>query len=742
MGARRGDAVTGTEEAQPPLSADEVLQGLTGKRVSAALHAIEGRAGLLALAARHAAAPAICENMAATAERDYVTALATGAELSTSSRVQHLERSAPAWAHLVPTSPSTRADLAHAFAARHPARESDVPLIRAALGVEEPEVREALTQRHGIHPDDLWAARLPLRERLRWWSTRVTDVLDRLSPFWAAFALTLTQTVGAGVLALPIALAGVGPFVGLLLIVVIGLANVLTVAAIAESVTRTGTVRWAGAFLGGVVRQHLGRHAAHLTQGAIAVFGAAVMIVYYLGLASTLEEVLGVPESVWIALLFLVTVGFVWRGRFSATIASALLVGAVNLLIIGLLAVLALASFDASRWVRDGTAPTGGGFDPTVLGLVFGVLLASYFGHTTVAAGARTMLERDPGGRSIIRGAAAAMLVVILVYAGWTLVVLGAVDADRLEAESGTALVPLAETAGPLVLVLGTVFVIGAMGMAAVHSSIGLHSLTVELLEGLGRRSGPEPLWRRLLAVAPLAGVFVLVEVLVLTGRASFTTVLSLLGALTIPLLTGVIPVLLIAATRRRGDYVPEATLGWAASPPVLVAVYLLFVAAVAAHGLVIWTGVFERGLALVVVALVVVVTAGVIRSGALRPLTTLEVRRDHDLGLDTLQVTSHGRPASGELRLTGSAGGASALVGATRLPERTATAELRALQADTEQLSVWAHEVDGWGSSTALPVAVSVDGQPVEMAQDGLGTVTLADDGPHTVTIDLGGPR
>lgn len=734
--------MTGTEDAPPPLTADEVLQGLTGKRVSTALHAIESRAGLLALTDRHAATPAICENMAATAERDYVTALTTGAELPAPPRVQHLERSAPAWTHLVPTSPSTRADLAHAFAARHPARVGDVPLIRAALGVEEPEVSEALAQRHGIRPADLWVDRLPLRERLRWWGAGLTHALDRLSPFWAAFALTLTQTVGAGVLALPIALAGVGPFVGLVLIVVIGLANVLTVAAIAESVTRTGTVRWAGAFLGRVVRQHLGRHAALLTQGTIAVFGVVVMLVYYLGLADTLEEVFGVPQTVWIALLFLVTLAFVWRGRFSATIASALLVGAVNLLIIGLLAVLALGSFDASRWARPDSSATGGGFDPTVLGLVFGVLLASYFGHTTVAAGARTMLERDPGGRSIIRGSAAAMLVVILVYAGWTLVILGAVDADRLEAETGTALVPLAETAGPLVLVLGTVFVIGAMGMAAVHSSIGLHSLTVELLEGLGRRGGPEPLWRRLLAVAPLAAVFVLVEVLVLTGLASFTTVISLLGALTIPLLTGVLPVLLIAATRRRGDYVPETTLGWAASPPVLVLVYLLFVAAVAAHGLVIWTGAFERSLALAVVAIVLVVTVAVIRTGAFRPLTTLEVRHDYDLGLDTLQVTSHGHAASAQLQ-TGLAGGRpSVLVGATRLPERTAVAQLSALQAETDRLSVWAHEVDAWGSSTARPVAVRVDGQPVELAADGVGSIALTDDGPHTVTIDLGGSQ
>ena len=87
-------------------------------------------------------------------------------------------------------------------------------------------------------------------------------------------------------------------------------------------------------------------------------------------------------------------------------------------------------------------------------------------------------------------------------------------------------------------------------------------------------------------------------------------------------------------------------------------------------------------------------------------------------------------------------AGGRRPLDGAARLPERTAVAELPTLQVDTDQLSVWTHEIDAWGRSTALQVAVSVDGQPATLAADGTGTVDLPADGRSTITIDLGGPR
>ena len=81
----------------------------------------------------------------------------------------------------------------------------------------------------------LRAAPLPFRERLRWMRDALSRRLEGLPPFWLAFALTLTETVGVGVLALPIAFAGFGQAGAIALLTGFGLLNVITVAALVES---------------------------------------------------------------------------------------------------------------------------------------------------------------------------------------------------------------------------------------------------------------------------------------------------------------------------------------------------------------------------------------------------------------------------------------------------------------------------------------------------------------------------
>jgi amino acid permease len=715
-----------------PLRPEDVLGGLTGRRVSTALYAVESRAGLLALADQHAAAPAICEGMVATAERDYLSALRAGDELPAPARIQHLERSAEGWAPLVPASPALRAGLAHAITDKYLARAKDVPRLRAAVGFDDPEVVEEHRRRYGSHPDDGWAQTLPLQERLRWLGTRVAMWLETLPPFWSAFALTLTETVGAGILALPIALAGVGPLPGVVLIVVLGLANVLSVTAVAESVTRTGAVRWRGAFIGGVVREHLGRHAAVLTAVALAAYAVASLVAYYIGLATMVAKATEVPAAVWVGALFAVTLGYVIRGKMDATIVSSLLIGALNLLIIAIVILLSVTALVPSRLAyTDVALPGTDGFDPSILGLIFGVILMAYFGHTSVASSAREILRRDPGGRSLVTGTAAAMLVAIGLYAVWTVAVIGAVDRARLEGERGTALAPLSEVVGPVVLVLGTVFAVTAMGMAAVHSSFGLFYQTAELLRAIGRVP-------RLFALVPLLAVFLLVEFLVLTDRASFTASLALVGTVAVPVVAGVIPVILLASARRRGDYVPGGRLRGAGAP-VLVLVWLLFVGAIAAHGLVIWTGLVERVIAGLAVVVIVAVTIGILRSDALRPLTCLELRRDRDLQLDTVQLTTAGSPGRTEVSSRGAHGPSTQEVdGSVRLPELTTEVSLEVPTAPAGELRVWAHEVDPFGTSQPLDVPVTVDGRPLELGEDPVRVALPRDRDAVPVTLGL----
>ena len=81
--------------------------------------------------------------------------------------------------------------------------------------------------------------------RLRWLWTRFATRLESLPPAWSAYVLSLTETVGTSMLALPIAVAGIGPLAGVVVLVVLGLVNIVTAAAMGEAVApqRVGALR-------------------------------------------------------------------------------------------------------------------------------------------------------------------------------------------------------------------------------------------------------------------------------------------------------------------------------------------------------------------------------------------------------------------------------------------------------------------------------------------------------------------
>ncbi|WP_052664229.1 aromatic amino acid transport family protein [Nitriliruptor alkaliphilus] len=725
---------------RPPITRAELFGGLTARRASTALFVIERRTAYLTLEARYAAAPAICDDMIATEEQAFLAALRTSREVPSAPTIQQIERCAPRWAHLVPRDTAARADLAHRLAAKYRFRQRDAPRLREALHVDDAAFRREYVDRFGQPFDEVGAGSLGARQRLRWTRHRWAARVDDMPPFWTAYSLTLTQTVGAGILALPIALAGIGPLPGIALLIALGALNVLTAVAVAESLARTGTVRWGGAHLGRVVAEHLGRGAGSVVSGTLVLFSVAVLVAYYVGLASTLTIATGLPAPVWAAGLFLCSAAFVWRGRLEATVVSALAVGAVNLVIVLALSAVALTRLDPGNLAHAELPFVGGRpLDGSVLGLVFGVVLLAYFGHTAVASGARGVLRRDPSGRSLIRGTGAAMTTAIAVYVLWVAAVGGAVGPARLARETGTALAPLSESVGRLVIVPGTVFVVLAMGMVALQFSIGLHHEMVGLLSRTGT-------WARSLGLLPLVAVFAVVEMLLLTGNESFTGALGLVGVVTAPLLIGVFPLLLLAATRRRGDQVPRGVVTWIGHRSVLWLGSTFYVAAVVAHGAVIWERPWERAAAGLTTLTVLLVIVAAVRTGAFRPAGTIELRRDAELDRHHLQVTTVGTPGHASVRARAASGDEEvrSVDGRADLPERTTALVMEVDLAGARELRCWLHEVEPTGTSTPLPATVSIRGAaeevPVEHT-DGVARAEVAG-AAVTVTIDLEPPR
>ena len=122
---------------------------------------------------------------------------------------------------------------------------------------------------------------------------------------------------------------------------------------------------------------------------------------------------------------------------------------------------------------------------------------AAYFGHFSVNSCARTVLERDPSGRSLAWGCIAAQASALVLYILWVVAVNGAIAPQALTGFSGTALTPLAQRVGPAVNVFGTIYAILAMGMASIHFSLALSFTVREWIPGesrhtlaLGRRQG------------------------------------------------------------------------------------------------------------------------------------------------------------------------------------------------------------------------------------------------------------
>jgi len=927
---------------------EEVMTGLPAKRASTLLFLIESRTAHLVARSRQAMELFLTEGAAEERDLAFLEAFALGRDPPLRPTIQDLERYAPQWAPLVPDNPRVQAALAHLMGQKYSFTYQAVPGIRAALGLDEAAVQQAYRRLYREPLETIFAPRPTPVERLRWAWAALAGWLESLPPFWTTFALTLTETVGAGILALPIALASVGPLAGVVLLVVLGLVNVLTIASMAEAVARSGTIRYGKAFIGRAVANYLGGAGSLILSLGLATSCFVVLQVYYVGLSTTLADATPVPAEVWTALLFLVGLYFLRRESLNATVASALLVGMVN---IGLILALSLLAFSHLRLenLLYVNVPLIGGrpFEPSILQMIFGVVLSAYFGHLSLSNCAKVVLRRDPSARSLIWGSMAGTTTAMILYCIWVLAVNGAVAPQALAGQSGTALVPLAAQVGPVVRVLGSVYVVLGMGMGSIHRSLGLSNLVRErlpahprpivmlprrrgrllfhqrgkpddgprigliylgleacpehsrrkgqprfrldvqlagdtrrveaatagrweatelfdrlglggqgirlalevldaspesvrlrvdspmsltyegewdatglrmadalalphslreiinwimrrgeaslaevvahlgqdeavartMLEGLmeqgfvqevegrfrvhlavrrGRRL-PEEIWQALgdqrrttkdegrpsfilrlwslvgqrgrsfLTISPVVMVFLLVEWLLFTDVESFAGPISFIGVIVVSLLGGVFPVLLLASSRRKGEFVPGIVYRFLGHPLLITSIYFVFLASIFLHGLVIWQGPVERAGAVFVGVLMLGVTIVMVRRGAFAPRLVVELRVGAGLAPALGNRKSHpctplaqqavfaiiasGQPATAGVRLGYPEGEQRYHAATGEMPApsslRYAIFQLPARLA--QELKVWAHKVTPEGDSEGLPALLKV---------------------------------
>lgn len=679
------------------LSREELLGGMPARRASTIVFAIENLTLQLVARSRRALARYQPAEGARDRERQFIAAVGGGRETSARPAIQDIERYTDAWAPLVPATPEVHAAVLHQLSMRYPLARDRVRRIRLALAADSQSVADAYRRQQNREISSAFVESMDGRERLRWWRAAVSERLETMPPFWMAFSLTLTETVGGGMLALPIALAGVGVTGALVLLGVFGLVNILTVAALCEAITRDGKMRYGNGYFGQLVENRLGRLGRVGIAGAMYGLDAIGLLVGLIGFGTVLAGQTGVSALIWVALMFVAVLFVLRRENLNGTIAAALAIGIVILAMAGGMVVLGL--LHARPELLGAAAPVS----TSVVSLVFGVLLYVYFGHTSAGNAARQVLRRDPTGRTLLLGNVAAMAVAAVIYGLFVVAVNGSVPAERLASETGTAVTPLAEVAGPAVGVLGSVYVLLSLGIGAVFMSLGLFLQTSELIGGRLSRGS---LGRFVLAAAPALGVFAVVEVSLYLGEESFTGPLNLVGALILPLLAGVFPMLIVAAARRRGERVPGTSLAWLGSWPVVAVIVALYLGALVADALFIWTDPLSRVAAIVVAVVMAGLIVASVRRGSFRPRTVVELQADEPPGVDmTVGVVADGRAVS-ERRLLDFAHVESTSVG---LPPH-----------HPAELYVWAHQPTRDGDDKPLPAEVEGPDDPAA------GSVTI----------------
>jgi hypothetical protein len=387
----------------------EILGGFSAKRARLLLFQIERRTASLMMQSRRAVDHYLTEETAEQQDLAFFEALAEGHELPVRPTIRDLECYAPQWQSLVPPNPTLQAALAHLLGQKYRFAQRDIPHIREALGLDSEGVQHAFQHQYRQSPDTIYTRRVSLLEWIGWQWNKLSGWIEDLPPFWTAYALTVTETVGATILALPIALTGVGPLPGVIILFVMGVINVLTIAAMAEAVTRSGSIRYQGSYLGRLVQDYLGRAGSLILTVMVVIICFLALLAYYLGFSLTLAGATPLRAEVWAGVLFLLGFYFVRRKTLQATVTSALVVGAINLGLILILSGLALAHLRVEHLLYVHVPFLNWRpFEPALLGLIFGVIFAAYFGHFSVNSCARRVLQRDPSGRSLALGCMAA----------------------------------------------------------------------------------------------------------------------------------------------------------------------------------------------------------------------------------------------------------------------------------------------------------------------------------------------
>jgi amino acid permease len=327
-----------------------------------------------------------------------------------------------------------------------------------------------------------------------------------------AATLVLALSLPQGLLALPVAVAQVGLARGLLILLLIGALNTLTIVwaarALSSFVARHGVVP----SLPQLARERLGRSGALLAYAGGGALFFMALVASLVGLARSLAALTGMPAPLWggaCALLILLL-------TLTGTALSARLLVGLGLLNVGLVIALVGLALPHARLAPVAGLPTG---SPLTM---VGVGLMLFFAPMLLTPVVQ-LLPRRHEPAALAAGGAVGVASAALLFGLWSVVVVGVAGASELAEASGTAL-PALFTAAPATRLPGSLLGLLLLGMTALRCALVLQHLAREQLP-----SWLTPPARSLAAQLPV-GLGMALALLLLTDATSYTQLIALSG--------------------------------------------------------------------------------------------------------------------------------------------------------------------------------------------------------------------
>ena len=637
----------------------------------------------------------------------------------------------------MPDDPDARAQLAHALASRHRLPRERVPGIRAALGLDSAEVREAYERRYEGPLDEIFKE----GNGLRWTLHALSTSLERLPPFWLTTVLVVTVTLPVSLLGLPVAASEIGPLPALALLAGIGLVMSITMAALGEATTRSGGVRYRRAFLGGLAGDLLGGRASAVLTGTAGLRTAMMLLAGWIGLSITLADLTDIPRGIWAVAILTGVVWMLARGA-KVALSTVAMFGVAATVLVLLASVLALVHAGPGD-LSHADLPLGGGPDELdgTLGAALGVILMQYIGSVYLIGIHRAAASRDPTGRELAAGAFVGTVVVTLIVGLWLVAASAAVPAAELHGISGTAMGPLVDEVGPAMAVIGGLAALLLLGMNVNRASTAVHSLALERL--------PERRWRSLVAMVPVLLVFAVAETLLELGDVTFTSVLTICGVITNFIVGAAFPMLMVLGARRTAELVPGRMWRWIGSPPVAWGIAGGSIAALVLVGVFVWDDWGSRSVTLAAAVLGAATVVWAVRNGSFKPRCVVELIDDRrGDGEANWAVVSNGRPLDVEVELAYDGADSRSVRGSGGAVE--APDALRAVTVIGEgaggagTIAVWAQRVEADGTPAPIAAEASMRSgssdtpTSVSLGADGESRDVELPPGPWSVEIQL----